>query len=92
MKICKVEPTRKKCRKCNRDCSGILAVPPCELCIMRYYQVLDYCVDRGKGYAVVERDGKVEVVNVENTYDFRNISKKEFEEFRLKIWEDQKND
>ncbi|WP_300628152.1 hypothetical protein [uncultured Thomasclavelia sp.] len=88
MKICKVRPTRKKCRKCNRDYSGILSVPPCEMCRSRYYQFLDYCVDRGKGYAIVERDGKVEVVNVENIYDFKNVSKKEFEESRLKIWED----
>lgn len=86
MKICKVKPTRKECRKCNRNYDGICNIPPCEMCGMRWYKVLDYCVNsRGKGYVVVERDGKVKTVNVENIYDFKNVSEKEYEELKLMV-------
>ena len=89
MKICKVRPTRKECRKCNRNYDGIYNIPPCEMCGMRYYKVLDLCVNsHGKGYVVVERDEKVKTVSMENIYDLKKVSRKEYEELKLRIWKE----
>lgn len=86
MKICKVKPTRKECRKCNRNYDGIRNIPPCEMCGMRWYKVLDYCVNsRGKGYVVVERDEKVKTVSMENIYDLKKVSRKEYDEIKLRV-------
>lgn len=89
MKICKVKPTRKECRKCCRKYDGIYNIPPCEMCGMKWYEVLDYCVNsRGKGYVVVERDGKAKTVSMENIYDLKKVSRKEYEELKLRICEE----